>query len=118
MAHKALALRGGPPVIKSGQHVRWPVITEPDRAAVMRVLDRRFRIGVEEHQALLISHVGKISQVQRPAKPVQEQFFLMARRQRKHGLRLYCLTGRIGSQQQAFISNTTFFGHTENRLEM
>ena len=40
MAHKALALRGGPPVIKSGQHVRWPVITEPDRAAVMRVLDR------------------------------------------------------------------------------
>jgi dTDP-4-amino-4,6-dideoxygalactose transaminase len=40
MAHKALALRGGPPVISPGQHIRWPVITDQDRAAVMRVLDR------------------------------------------------------------------------------
>ena len=40
MGQKALALRGGPPVIKSGEHVKWPVITADDRAAVMGVLDR------------------------------------------------------------------------------
>ncbi len=40
MGQKALALRGGPPVITAGAHVKWPVITAEDRAAVIGVLDR------------------------------------------------------------------------------
>lgn len=40
MAKKALALSGGTPVIRPGEHVKWPVITQQDRAAVMGVLDR------------------------------------------------------------------------------
>jgi dTDP-4-amino-4,6-dideoxygalactose transaminase len=40
MANDKLAIDGGSPVIAAGEHVKWPVITDADRAAVMRVLDR------------------------------------------------------------------------------
>ena len=36
----ALAMVGGAPVVPAGAHRRWPEITEQDRAAIMRVLDR------------------------------------------------------------------------------
>ena len=35
-----LAIQGGTPVLDNTQHLRWPVITQADRAAVMAVLDR------------------------------------------------------------------------------
>ena len=34
-----LAIRGGTPVVPHATHVRWPVITEADKAAVLAVLD-------------------------------------------------------------------------------
>lgn len=40
MGAQTLALSGGPPVIRPGEHVKWPVITDKDRAQVLRVLDR------------------------------------------------------------------------------
>src|ERR1700678_3211433 len=35
-----LAIHGGKPTVDAAQHVRWPVLTSEDRAAVMGVLDR------------------------------------------------------------------------------
>ena len=35
-----LALHGGKPTVDASQHVRWPVLTPADRAAVMGVLER------------------------------------------------------------------------------
>jgi perosamine synthetase len=35
-----LAIRGGRPVVAAGAHVRWPVLGEQDRRAVLAVLDR------------------------------------------------------------------------------
>ncbi len=34
-----LAIAGGPPAVAPGSHVRWPQITDSDRAALARVLD-------------------------------------------------------------------------------
>ena len=34
-----LAIAGGPPAVAPGRHVRWPQITDSDRAALARVLD-------------------------------------------------------------------------------
>ena len=36
----SLALGGGAPIISAAEHVRWPVINERDRAAVLAVLER------------------------------------------------------------------------------
>src|SRR5262245_60440610 len=35
-----LAVRGGPPAVPAGAHVRWPVLGDQDRRAVLAVLDR------------------------------------------------------------------------------
>lgn len=35
----ALAIRGGTPVVRKELHVRWPIITEEDKAAVLAALD-------------------------------------------------------------------------------
>ena len=35
-----LALLGGAPTLDRSLHTRWPEVTEAERAAVMRVLDR------------------------------------------------------------------------------
>ncbi len=40
-----LAITGGRPTLDNGRHVRWPVIGDADRAAVMRVLDRGILSG-------------------------------------------------------------------------
>jgi dTDP-4-amino-4,6-dideoxygalactose transaminase len=41
-----LALFGGPPVIARGAHRHWPIVTEEERAAVLRVLDRGVLSGM------------------------------------------------------------------------
>jgi dTDP-4-amino-4,6-dideoxygalactose transaminase len=41
-----LALRGGAPVVARDAHRRWPIITDDERAAVLRVLDRGVLSGM------------------------------------------------------------------------
>src|SRR4051812_44183470 len=40
MAQTPLAIQKGTPVIPAGEHVRWPVLSDEDKAAVMAVLYR------------------------------------------------------------------------------
>ena len=34
-----LAIRGGTPVVRKDLHVRWPIITQEDKAAVLATMD-------------------------------------------------------------------------------
>lgn len=54
VSESQLALLGGPPVLQPGQARRWPVLTEADRSAVQRVLDRGVLsgLGAPEMRAL------------------------------------------------------------------
>ena len=48
----ALAMAGGQPAVPPGSHVRWPQITEHDREAVSRVLDRGILWGPTAPEAV------------------------------------------------------------------
>ena len=41
-----LAIHGGPKSVPDGVAIRWPIITDEDKRAVMRVLDRGILYGV------------------------------------------------------------------------
>ena len=66
MTHMSSAISrelGGAPMVDSKLHVRWPVIGEGDRAAVLRVLDRGILSGsfapeVTALEAEYAAHVG------------------------------------------------------------
>ncbi len=44
---ECLAIHGGMPVVEEAQKVRWPIITQEDKDAVMRVLDSGVLWGLE-----------------------------------------------------------------------